>query len=162
VAEETNEAQITIEYDQVVAPSGTTYELQIGTMHLNDFVTIDETTRTVSEAGPIIITRGSYYAFRYRAVFHDCISDWSPIAKIQAATKPRSLYPNHSLVSTTLNSVTISFDKAFDNAGSSITGYKLYRDDGNLANPIDIQVVGYTGEDQYEINGLTPNLKYRF
>lgn len=50
-----------------------------------------------------------------------------------------------------------------DNGGSIITGYKLRRDPGNLAGPVDILVSGYDGTSSiYQVAGLTAGKLYRF
>jgi hypothetical protein len=67
------------------------YELQMGTEALNDFVSIvgaDPTSLALSFIITKGIVKGETYTFRYRAVNAVGASCWSPIGEITAATVP--------------------------------------------------------------------------
>jgi hypothetical protein len=67
------------------------YELQIGSLSLNDFISVaggDPYTLQLSFVVTTNITKGELYTFRYRAINQVGSGAWSPIAILQAATVP--------------------------------------------------------------------------
>ena len=87
---------------------------------------------------------------------------WSNVAKLKAATKPIAP-PRPIYVTSTSTSITMSFLDTPDNGGSLISGYKLFRDAGDLKSDVNIQVNSYDGlQKQTTVGSLTSGLKYRF
>ena len=84
------------------------YELQIGSLSLNDFTTIvggDPYTLQLYFVVTTNITKGELYTFRYRAINQVGAGDWSPTAILQAATVPSA--PSQPLyVSSTATTIT--------------------------------------------------------
>ncbi len=76
------------------------------------------------------IEKGTVYRLRYRVKNAIGWSDYSPVAYIQAATKP--VAPDQpTYVSSTSTSVTLSIPPSIDDQGSPIIKYKLFVDAGN-------------------------------
>jgi hypothetical protein len=141
------------------------YELQIGTELLNDFIEVvggDPFTLqnyfTVTRG----INKGQTYTFRYRAVNAIGAGPWSEVAELDAATVPIPP-PKPVYVSSTSTSITIAFTPTLDNGGSKIIHYKLLRDAGNLQSDVNIEETDYDGFSSiYTVQSLTPGFKYRF
>ena len=111
------------------------------------------------------ITRGTDYAFRYRAINKVGAGPWSGVAVIKAAGKPTA--PERpKLVASGPNSVTLSFNQSsVDNRGSQILGYKLLRDVGDApTSSLAIETAtGYLSPaTQHEVTGLAAGVTYRF
>ena len=108
------------------------------------------------------IEKGQEYAFRYRAINIIGPGEWSEISVLKAATTPLAP-PKPSFVSATDTSITIVLEETYDNGGSEILYYKLFRDGGDLSTPVNIEVTDYDGfSSQFTVTGLTASLKYRF
>lgn len=141
-----------------------TYELQMGTLGLNDFVTISGEDPH-SLASNILITdvvKGRTYTFRYRAINAVGNGEYSDLLSVKAASKPAAP-PKPTYTSSTSTSVTLGLVPSEDNGGSQINTYKLYRDAGNLSSGITTEVTGYDGaSSSYTITGLTAGTNYRF
>jgi hypothetical protein len=77
-----------------------------------------------------IIEKGTVYRLRYRCSNAVGWSNYSPIAYIQAATKP--IAPDQPVyLSSTTDSVTLSLPRSTDDAGSPILKYELFVDAGD-------------------------------
>jgi hypothetical protein len=125
------------------------YELQIGSLNLNDFVTITGGEIYTLQNYFIVtqgVVKGQEYAFRYRGINMIGNGLWSDIAIIKAATVPQAP-PKPYYISSSANAIEIGFFETEDNGGSKITEYNIYRDDGDLASAINILVTDYNGED---------------
>lgn len=168
VDDETNGNQVTVLFEPVTDDGGSlifTYELQMGNGNkLNNFVTVSgiepnslSLTFTVTKG----IVKGTYYAFRYRAVNSVGAGEWSPLARLQAGTIPPAPQAPTFIAAST-SSVTLSLAEIADNGGSQITEVKIFMDSGNYTDDIDVLVSGYLGESQFEITGLTNDTVYRF
>ncbi len=140
------------------------YELQMGSTNLRDFVTIQGLEPYSLSLNSIVtkgIEKGRTYAFRYRAINAVGAGPWSPITEITAATIPLAP-PKPRYKDSDSTTITLSFDISPDNGGSKITKYKLLRDSGNLASEVNIEV-SYDGfSSTCQVTGLTPGKKYRF
>lgn len=85
---------IKIVYGSVIANGGMpvlSYELQIGSLFLNDFLSVvgaDPYTLQLSFVVTTNIRKGEFYTFRYRAINQVGAGSWSPVATLQAATVP--------------------------------------------------------------------------
>ena len=165
---ETNGYQIKVTYEEVSGDGGSpliSYELQMGSLTLTDFVSIvgaDPYSLQVSFIVTRNVEKGKIYAFRYRAVNIIGPGQWSEVTQLKAATKPEQP-PKPTFVSATDDSITIGLQQTTDNGGSLITQYLLYRDGGDLSTPVDIEVEDYDGfSEQYTVTGLDPGKKYRF
>ena len=122
---ETNGNQIKVVYDPVADDGGSpllSYELQIGSLLLNDFVEVVggspyslQTYFTVTQG----ILKGETYAFRYRAINAIGFGPWSAISKLDAATVPIPP-PKPYYISSTDTSITIGLKATLDNGGSRI------------------------------------------
>jgi len=163
----TDGTQVSVAYDAVTSNGGSaiiSYELQMGSLSLNDFITIsgnEPKSLALSFTITKNINKGSFYAFRYRAINSVGFSKWSPVGRIQAATTP--LAPATPIyVSATNQTITLSLTNTFDNGGSQITQTKLFRDSGNRTSDINIEIVAYAGESSYTVTGLIPLTTYRF
>ena len=118
------------------------YELQIGSLSLNDFSTVvggDPYTLQLSFVVTTNITKGELYTFRYRAINQVGAGDWSPIAILQAATVP-SAPGQPQYVSSTATTITLALTHSTDNGGNKIIQHILKRDDGDLASAISTVV----------------------
>lgn len=110
----------------------------MGTTSLNDFTTIsgvDPTTLSLYATITKGITKGKTYTFRYRAVNAVGNGEWSPVTEITAASVPAAP-TKPTYVSSTDTTISLSFGISTDNGGSYITGYKLFRDGGDLSTGI--------------------------
>ena len=168
VDEDTNGNQVTVSFQSVSDSGGSSiisYELQMGDGNmLNYFQTVsgvDPTSLSLSFTVTRNIVKGTFYAFRYRAVNSVGPGDWSPLARVQAGTVPPAP-SSPTFVSATTSSVTLAFSDISDNGGSEITSTKIFRDAGNYTSDINIEVTAYSGESQYEVTGLTNNTLYNF
>ena len=136
----------------------------MGSLSLNDFETIsgaEPESLALSFTVTRNIVKGTYYAFRYRAVNIVGASDWSPIGRIQAATVPDA--PSPPVYSSATNeTITLTLTNTFDNGGSKITDTQLFRDDGNRTSEITTEITSYSGETTFAVTGLTPKTTYRF
>ena len=110
----TNAYQIKVTYDEVVDDGGSpilSYELQMGSSILKDFITIsglDPQTLSLYFIVTKGIEKGKTYAFRYRAINAVGAGDWSPITQINAASIPAAP-PRPTYVSSTDTSITLAF-----------------------------------------------------
>jgi hypothetical protein len=76
------------------------------------------------------IEKGTVYRLRYRVKNAIGWSDYSPLAYIQAASKP--VAPDQPIyVSSSSTSVTLTIPPSIDDQGSPIIKYKLFVDSGN-------------------------------
>lgn len=118
-------------------------------------------SNNVSDGGIFTqINRGNVYRFKYRAQNIIGWSDFSPITYIQAASIPKAPSPV-TLVSTTSTTITINIGACFDNGGSVITSYSLYRDDGTQTANFDSVTPGLQF-GLFTATGLTPGRLYFF
>ena len=168
VKTETNGNQVTVSYGSVSDEGGSSiisYELQMGDGNkLNNFETVsgvDPTSLSLSFTVTRNIIKGTYYAFRYRAVNSVGPGNWSPLARIQAGTEPPAPLPPTFVSATTAN-VTLALNEISNNGGSEITGTKIFRDAGNYSSNINIEVAPYSGGSQYKVTSLVNNTLYRF
>lgn len=163
----TSGTQVSVAFNVVTDNGGspiTSYELQKGSLKLTDFVTISgEEPRSLALSFTVTkdVSKGAYYSFRYRAVNSVGAGDWSPVAKIQAASVPEAP-PAPAYRSADSSSVTLTLTPPTENGGSKILGVKLFRDSGVKTSNIDVEVTGYAGETEYSVTGLTAKTTYRF
>jgi len=126
--------------------------------HLTTFVIL---SANASDGGIVTqINRGYTYRLKYRAQNIIGWSDYSPVSYIQAATAPKAPSPI-SLVSTTSTTITISIGACFDNGGSAIQSYSLYRDDGTTTSNF-VSVITELQYGLFTATGLTPGRLYFF
>ena len=85
---------------------------------------------TVAQSQATPIVRGRMYKFRYRA--RNCVG-WGPLSEeLQAlAADPPLAPPSPTRASTSATSITLLLYPTRDNGGSAVTGYELYRNDGD-------------------------------
>jgi titin len=108
------------------------------------------------------LSKGETYVFRYRAINLIGAGEWSTVAKLKAATKPIAP-PRPTYISSTSTTITLGFTNTSDNGGSLVSGYKLYRDNGDLSSEVNIHVTSYNGlASSTTITGLSSGKKYRF
>jgi len=134
-----------IVYGPVVNDGGLpvlSYELQLGSLNLNDFVSLvggDPYTLQLTFVVTTNITKGELYTFRYRAINQVGFGAWSPIAILQAATVP-SPPGMPQYVSSTATTITLSLTQSNDNGGNKIIKHILKRDGGDLSTEINTVV----------------------
>lgn len=90
-------------------------------------------------------------------------SAYSPIGYILAASKPAAP-PAPTYVSSTSTTVTMSLQTSLDDGGSPITGYALYRDDGDDFTS-SYTIMAYTSGTTYTTvaaDAITSKAVYRF
>lgn len=139
-----------VTYNAVAVNGGspiTSYELQMGSLNLNDFVTVsglDPQTLTLYFTVTKGVEKGKTYTFRYRAVNAVGPSGWSPITEIIAATIPAAP-PKPTYSASDSTTITLTFSPSTDNGGSKIIKYKLFRDGGDLSTGIITEVTLYNG-----------------
>lgn len=87
-------------------------------------------TLTVTKTSVTPIVRGRVYKFRFRA--KNCIG-WGPLSQeLQAlAADPPQAPPGPTRASTSSASITLLLYPTHDNGGSVVTGYELFRNDGD-------------------------------
>jgi len=141
------------------------YELQMGSTNLRDFVSVqgfDPYTLAQSFIITKGIEKGKIYSFRYRAINAVGPGPWSTVTELTAGTVALQP-PIPKYVSSTSTSITLMFELSPDNGGSKIVRYKLKRDDGDLATGVDIEVTAYNGLSSiFTLTNLVTGKKFRF
>ena len=165
---ETNGSQIRVLYQEVAEDGGVpllSYELQMSTVLLTDWTQVigaDPYSLQLFFTVTRSIVKGEPFQFRYRAINSIGPGPWSDLARIVAASVPVAP-PKPYYISSTADSITIGLDATTDNGGSRIDDYVLYRDEGDLSSPVDVEVLSYSGlPGQHTITGLSAGVKYRF
>jgi hypothetical protein len=114
------------------------------------------------------IVEGVTYRFQYRSRNAVGWSNYSPVSYIRAAAKPERP-PAPQLQTATAAGLTLILSPTAEDGGSPITGYKIFRDDGNtfVANTYATQLTRYTGAATTFLttivdDGLVSGKIYRF
>jgi large repetitive protein len=126
---------------------------------------MDSLTVVQSQATPI--ARGRTYKFRYRA--RNCVG-WGPLSdELQAlAADPPLAPPSPTRASTSATSITLLLYPTRDNGGSAVTGYELYRDEGDggaafaEVTSYDYQALGFQVTLVLSAESMTPGRFYQF
>jgi hypothetical protein len=139
----------------------TQYEVQIDDgLNGGSFYTIQLTLNLYAYVSTGIV-QGRNYQLRYRARNVNGWSQYSPITFILSAAKPIAP-PRLTYVSSTSTSVTLYVSPSLNDNGAPITKHTLYRDQGNLTDPISV-VTDFTSPlsaQSYQVTGLTTGLVY--
>lgn len=148
------------------------YELSMDDGAGGDFVALTakngseylKLTYTVFEG----IVEGVTYRFQYRSRNAVGWSNYSPVSYITAAAKPEQP-PAPQLQTATAAGLTLILSPTAEDGGSPITGYKIFRDDGNafVANTYATELTRYTGAATTFLttildDGLVSGKIYRF
>jgi hypothetical protein len=152
------------------------YELSMDDGAGGDFVALTanngteylKLTYTVFERLNIKIVEGVTYRFQYRSRNAVGWSNYSPVSYITAAAKP-DRPPAPQLQTATAAGLTLILSPTAEDGGSPITGYKIFRDDGNafVANTYATELTRYTGAATTFLttildDGLVSGKTYRF
>ena len=131
------------EWNSVLGNSGT----------LNTFLTYNLTS---SELDP-----ASYVQAKYRCQNAIGLGEWSPVDYLLMAGVPEAP-PKPSYISSTDTTITVQLYETQNSNGSPITGYELWRDEGDDTSDLTVQETNYDGvSTDYQLTGLTPGVIYK-